>query len=480
MSEASEVERLRARVAELEAELTKENPTPRRGTTRRSVWWAVSSAVLITIACVLAPLSVASVWASTEISDTEQYVATVAPLADDPAVQSAIADEVTSVVLENLDLEAVTTQALETLAAQENVPPRVAAALPGLAVPITNGIEGFTRTQVGNVLASAQFAAIWEQVNRLAHEQVVKLLEGEQGGAVSAQGDTITLNLGPVITQVKERLVAQGFTLAENIPAIDRSFVLVQSEAITQAQGFYRLLNTLGAWLPLIALALLAAGVLLARDRRRALLRGALGVTGAMVALGVALAIARTLYVDATPLDILTPEAAGSVFDTLVRFLRTALRATAVLGLVVALAAFLSGPSAASVRTRTALEHGIGSLRGGAEAAGWRAGRVGTWTYAHKAALRISALIAGGLVLMFWTRPTAWVVIVTALLVVLALAVIEFLGSPPAAGAPAPQPVSEPSAEAAAPTVPQQVPRSATEEKAAAEKTLQSTQKPSP
>ncbi len=441
MSEADEVERLRAQVAQLEAQLEAQRrsaalapaPEKRAG---RSRWFAVSSAFLIILACVLAPLSVTSVWASNQLSDTDQYVETVAPLADDPAVQSAIADKVTTTVLTNLDVEGLTTDALETLAEQRNMSPRLAAALPGLAVPLTNGIESFTQTQVENLVASPQFAELWDQVNRVAHEQVVKILEGNEGGAVSAQENAITLNLGPIIAQVKQRLVDLGFTLANRIPEVDQTFVLVQSESLTKAQNFYQLLNTLGSWLPIIALTLLAGGVLLAGSRRRALLKGALGVTAAMVVLGVALAVARGWYVSSTPANILTEQAAGGVFDTMVRFLRTALRATAVLGLVVALGAFITGPSTGAVGTRGRLVRGIGSLRGGAEAHGWQSGRVGTWTYAHKTALRIATVIAGGFVLMFWTRPSGWTVIGTALVVLFILAVIEFLGGRPAAQTP--------------------------------------------
>jgi len=459
MSDDNELERLRARVAELEAELSSPRPARRATGTSHTVWRSTSAAILIMVACLLAPLSVTAVWASTQVSDTEQYVETVAPLADDPAVQQAVADDVTRVVLDYVEVEELTDQTLAALAQQENLPPRVAEALPALAVPITNGIESFTRTQVDNIVASDRFATAWEQVNRIAHEQVVRLLEGNQGGAISAQDDTVTLNLAPVIAQVKERLVARGFTVAENIPEVDQSFVLVRSDAVTRAQGFYRLLNALGAWLSVIALALFALGVYLARDRRRALLRGALGVVGAMLALGVALAIARVLYLDAVPADVLPRQAAENVFDTLVRFLRTGLRAAAVLGLIVALGAFLTGPTNAAVWTRSKLSSGIGSLRGGAEAAGWQTGPVGTWTFAHKRALRIGVVIVGGLVLAFWTRPTAVVVVVTALLVLLAVGVVEFLGRPPSAPVAAAE-----GGEAPTPPLPRQMQRLPSEE----------------
>jgi hypothetical protein len=431
MSDSAEVERLRARVAELETRLKTARTAPAPvAPPHRSAWRATTSVVLLTLACLLAPLSVSAVWANTVISDTGQYVETVAPLAEDPAVRRAVANQVTATTLASLEIEQVTTELLDSLAAQENVPPRVAAALPALVGPITDGVEGFTRTQINDLMATPQFAQLWAEANRVAHTQVVRLLEGNQGGAVSAQGDTITLNIGPIIEQVKARLVADGFTLAQNVPAVNQSFVLVESDAVTRAQGFYSLLNALGVWLGVIALVLFAVGVYLAHDRRRALLRGALGVTAAMVVVGAGLAIFRLTYVESTPAGILTPEAAGSVFDTLVRFLRTGLRAAAVLGLLVALAAFLAGPSPAAVRSRSWLQGGFASLRGSAESAGWNPGRVGTWAYTHKRGLQVGVLAAAGLVLMFWTGPTVGTVVLVTLLVLVFLAVVEFVARP--------------------------------------------------
>ena len=438
MSETDEIARLRARVAELEAE--RAAAPPRRAPRSRGAARSVVAGVLLTLACVLAPVSVASVWASTVLSDTDRYVETVAPVADDPAVQEALADEVTVAIMENLDVETLTAQALDVVAQQDQMPPRVADALPALAVPLTSGIESFTRDQVLNLMASPQFASVWDEVNRIAHDQVVTLLEGNEGGVVSAQEDTITLNLAPIIEEVKTRLVDRGFALAGNIPEVDRSFVLAQSDAISQAQWFYELLGTLGTWLPFVVLGLFVAGVFVARDRRRALLRGALGVTVAMVVLGVGLLVVRTLYVETTPAGVLTPDAAGNVFDTLVRFLRSSMRALGVLGLLVALVAFLSGPSESASRARSRVGRGVRALQAGSDARGWSTGPVGGWVYAHRTVLRGTAFVLGGFALMFFTTPTVGVVIGVGLLVLLALLVIELLarapGEPLSAGGP--------------------------------------------
>jgi hypothetical protein len=325
----------------------------------------------------------------------------------------------------------VTQAALDTLASRPNMPPAAAAALPGLQGALVSGVENFIHDQVAKVIASPKFAQVWDQVNREAHGQVVRLLSGDTSGAITASGDSVNLSLGPIIEQVKAALVANGFSLANSIPTVDRSFVLMQSSSIGKAQTAFQLLDAIGIWLPIIAILLLVGGILLARDKRAALFRSGLGLAGAMILLGVALAIGRTWYVNTTPGNVLTSSAAGGVFDTLIRFLRTSLRAVGVLGLVLAFTAFVSGPSKNAVRLRGVFTQGIGSLSGSAEAAGWQTGRVGTWTYAHKNALRIASAVLGGLILMFWNRPTAWVVLVVALFVLLLLAVIEFLGRPP-------------------------------------------------
>ena len=209
---------------------------------------------------------------------------------------------------------------------------------------------------------------------------------------------------------------------------------------MTRAQGAYRLLNTLGTWLPILALVLLAIGVYIAKSHRRALLAAGLGVAGGMLLLGVTLAVVRPLYLNAVPPQV-PHDAAATIYDTLLRFLRVSLRAVLVAGLVVAAAAFLTGGSVTAVRTRHELTHGIGWLRGGAESAGLRTGPVGTWVYAHKKLLRVLVVVAAALALTFWTQPTAGVVLLLALLALLCLAIVEFLGRPPgptAAGAPAP------------------------------------------
>lgn len=62
----------------------------------RQRWRSLVATLLIVIGCILAPLAGVAVWAKSQVTDTDRYVATVAPLASDPAIQNAVADKVTA------------------------------------------------------------------------------------------------------------------------------------------------------------------------------------------------------------------------------------------------------------------------------------------------------------------------------------------------------------------------------------------------
>jgi hypothetical protein len=437
--ERVELERLRVEVARLRAQtqVVPEGAAGRPGRPGgRQRWRAVVATLLIVVGCVLAPLSVVAIWARNQVTNTDRYVATVSPLARDPAIQQAIADQITAQIFRYLDVQGLTSQAVEALSAR-GLPPRLAQQLEALSVPIANGVQGFTRDQVGKVVASDAFADAWVQANRVAHAELVAALTGEGGqGAITVENDTVSVNMAAFIATVKAQLVASGFTLAERIPAVDVSFVLFQSEDITRARAGFNLLNTLGVWLPIVALVVLALGVYVAKDHRRALVGAALGVAVAMVILALGLAVFRSIYLDGVPASVLPHDAAAVLYDTIVRFLRLGLRTILVLALVVAAGAFLTGGSVTAVRARQGLGGAIGWLQGSAEQAGFRTGPVGVWVHGHKRALRIAAVVLAALALVFWDRPTGKVVLGLTLVLLLTLAIIEFLGR-------APRPVAE-------------------------------------
>lgn len=443
-ADPAEVQRLRDEVANLRQELATATaaptPAPPRDPGRSR---SIAAVTLIVLACLLAPLAVVSVWASREVSDTDRYVQTVAPLAQNTDLQNAVTDDITNQISQRVNINDLTTQVL-TAISNQGLSPQAAATLQGLNGPIAAGVESFLHNSVAKIVESQAFETAWEIANRNAHQQLVALLSGKEGGAVTAKNGMVQINLGPFIAQVKQQLISQGFGFANQIPVINTSFTLLESQQVTRAQFAYRALNALGLWLPIVALLLGLIGVYVAKNHRHALIGFGLGVAASMLLLGAGLAVVRPIYLNAVPTDVLPRNAAGAVFDTLVRFLRDALRATALAGLVVAAGAFLTGQSETAVRTRGACVNGIGWMRGRSESMGLRTGPVGAWTYAHKRLLHIGAVVVGLAILTLIPHSTIGAVIGVTVLVLVAVGVIEFLGRPPAAvaaaGTPSPPP----------------------------------------
>jgi hypothetical protein len=268
---------------------------------------------------------------------------------------------------------------------------------------------------------------------------VVKALSGEGNGSITISNGQVVLNLGPFIDVVKKDLAARGFSIVNSIPAISPTFPLFSAKELVRAQNGYRVLNDLKIILPILSLVLLAAGIYIARSHRRALIGAGLGFAASMLVLGIALAIARSIYLNSVPNSVLPANAAAVLFDTLVRFIKDGLRTLLVLGLVVAIAAFFTGPSVTAVRARGTVSGALGWLRSSGERAGVRTGPVGRWTYQHRHALRIGAVALFALIFVFWGRPTAAVVIVLAILLLVVLGLIELIGRPPVSSAARPQ-----------------------------------------
>jgi hypothetical protein len=358
-------------------------------------------------------------------------VATVEPLIHDPAIQNVLTDKITKEVTSRLNLTGTIDQAAAQL--NDKGLTRISSLLTTFGPQISSSVTGFIHSTVHTVITSPQAAKIWVQVNTVAHQSLVKVLSGEGNGAISTANGQITLNLGPFIAVVKQDLIQHGFALASNIPPISPTVALFQANDLGKAQAAYRLVKTLKIVLPILALALLAGGVFAAQKRRRALIAAALGLAASMLVLAIGLLIARSIYLNSVPPTVLPGDAAASAFDTMVYFIKVSLRVVLAVALVVAIGAFITGPSHAAIQTRSAMKSGLGWVRNFGESRGVSAGPVGEWTYAHRRGLRIGAVALIALIFVFWGHPTLLVVILLVVILLLLLGLIELIGRPPAA-----------------------------------------------
>ncbi len=335
---------------------------------RRHPHWVRSTlaVVLITVGALLAPVAVLAHWAQRELTDTDRYLATIGPLASDPVIQSAIVGRATDAVMEQIDVPSVVDTVAGALDDQGLT--RVSDALGLLEGSITGGVENFVRSTTTKVVESDAFETLWIEANRTAHEQLVAVMQGDEGNVLQlSDSGALTVELSGVIEEVKAQLVDAGFGIAAKIPEVNASFTIVQNTELVRLQNAYNAVVMLGTWLPWLSLGLIAAGVLTAVRRSRALVAGGLALALAMVVLGLGLTIGRSVYLNALAGKVERLDAAEVVFDQLVEFIRLSLRTVGVLGLVVALAGFLGGGSDSALAMRSGISRGFAAVRGWGE-----------------------------------------------------------------------------------------------------------------
>lgn len=290
------------------------------------------SIVLIVVAALLAPLTVVAAWAQTQIEDTDRYVATVGPLADDPDVQAYVATALADTLYELLRVDE---QLAETLSDQSA--PQGPVIGPADRGSLDEAATRFT--------TSPAFARLWREANRAAHTVISGVLTGESD-VTDLENDQLTLDLNALLQRLQADLVDEGFTLVADLDLdrVDRDIVLIeeeQLESIELARSLLRLLGLLNWVLFVCTIAAAVGSVLLAPDRRRGLKRLGIGVAFSMVLVAVGLSIARRAFLDAITGGLPRP-VASSFFDAVTGSMRAGFRGTFVIGTVLALLVFIT------------------------------------------------------------------------------------------------------------------------------------------
>ncbi|MFD0279430.1 hypothetical protein ACFVHB_36820 [Kitasatospora sp. NPDC127111] len=394
------------------------------------------SAVLITLTCILVPVSLLTVWVHDIALDTDQYVATMSPLATNPAIQDAAVNRITHAVDVKVDGTEVTSELAAWLQSQ-GLPPKAAGAVKSLGPKLDDAVDQVVNKAATKVVHSDAFATAWTEGNRAAHQAVVQVLTGHGKGAVDVSGGTVTLDVGKAVDKLKEDLVAAGVSPADKIPEVNKQLVLFKSDKLQKIRGAAHALDVIGNWMPIITVLLGVAGVLLARRRRRALVTTMLGAAGGCLVVAIALVIARRYYLDHLPPAVQSEAAAAAVFDTLLHFLRISLRTAIVLGIVVALGAYLSGAGRFPRAVQGGADHVADSVARWGDAHGVHTGRAGTWTQAHRRWLILAAVLILALVFALWNHPTVLTVLLLVLILLAVLAVLALLAATGRVGKPA-------------------------------------------
>lgn len=458
---------LHARVAELEAEnarLRGEAPGVSGHTSvRRSRWRAFLSALCIVIATMLVPLAIVTAWARLELVDESAFVATLAPLADDPAVQQMIIDETVEAVEAQVDFADLTGNVFDGIA-QLGLPPRAVDALQLLEAPAAAGLSSLLTQTVTRVVESEAFADTWTTTTRAAHRALTAAATSDGGGIVVLTDDGLGIQLGAIVDGVKANLVDRGIGIAQLIPAVDRVVIVGTGETLVIVRTVYTLATTLGWWLPVIAIVLFAIGIGIARRRSTAVLGTGVGFIVGGGILALAFGIGSPLAAQAAVQLGLSAAALDAVYESLVGAMQQTAAIVMLLGVVIAVLGWLGGRWSPAVRARATIGAVNSSLRQRLADRGLATGAFGRGLARYRVAVR-TLVVALAVVWLFALRPLSagdvFLVLVVALLVTWMLELLQRRDETTDAGGPGPPEVPA-GAETAAPAsvAAQRTPRS--------------------
>ena len=387
---------------------------------RRSAGRSVGVVVCVVLAVLLTTPAVVAFWGQRTLNDSQRYLDTVGPLVHSPEVQDAIATTVTNAIEQQVDIEAILNQVFAGVITDR---PR----LQKLVGPLSGAVNGLIDREVREFVASDAFADIWVRVNTRAQQALVRLLKGEEDtGAVSLQGDQVVLDLSEVIDQVKQRLVARGLTIVENvkIPDKDRQIVLLEAPQLKQARTIYAFANPVARWLIWVVAALYLAAFWLSRRRPKMTVIIGVALVANALLLAWSLSIGRQLFIDQLAGTVFGP-ASRVFYDTLGAYLERGWQVLGWLGLILVVVGWFTGSNASGTAVRTTLSGGLESV--GAQLADGPLGGAGRWVAANARWLRV-AVGLGGVVVLLWGNDVSvsrlgW----SLLFVVVLLAVVQVL-----------------------------------------------------
>jgi hypothetical protein len=266
-------------------------------------------------------LAAPAVWVRNQLLDTDRFVRTVAPLAENEDIQQAVATRITT------EITAAVTSA--DVVSESN--PAIAAIVPMVT---TAAVDSVTQ----DVVNSPEFAPLWEDVARAAHSGFQALLNGGDSPYLSTENGQVTMDLGPIAAEVNARLATRGIDVT--LPTTDLTFVLFESSTLADLQEYTKMIDELAVILPVVALAALLGYLLLSVNRRGAIVVAALGLAIMMTVDLIMLALGRWLYLrDLGPTA--DKEAVTATLDILTHYLRAGLRIIGLGAILVAIVGYL-------------------------------------------------------------------------------------------------------------------------------------------
>ena len=208
----------------------------------------------------------------------------------------------------------------------------------------TRGVSALERPRVQTA---------WVEVTTATQRQLVRLLD-DKNQFVQTDGGKVVLDLRPIIIEMGDQVVVIG-RLAEKLPDSAGKITVIEESQLETAQTITKILRSVANWMWLIAIAVAALAIWLARGRRRMELRAlAIGVLAVGLLMLAVRRVAGGYLVDQLAKDDSVKPAVRDAWDILTQVLADRAWVWITLGVVTLVGVWFVGETDRAAQARRA------------------------------------------------------------------------------------------------------------------------------
>ena len=224
----------------------------------------IGARVLTVVAILLALVGMLAFYVAHTALDEAGFETVSRNMIENDAIRTQVSNTVVDGLFANVDVEA---------AVAERLPP----AQKGLAPVLAGLLHSGAYRAAEAALERPRVQEAWVVTTTATQRQLVRLLD-DKTKFVQTDGGKVVLDLRPIMIDLGDQVVVIG-RVAEKLPDSAGKITIVDESQLETAQTITRILRAVANWMWLIALAVAALAIWLARGRRRIELRAlAIGV----------------------------------------------------------------------------------------------------------------------------------------------------------------------------------------------------------
>ena len=302
----------------------------------------IAARVLTVVAVLLAVVGMVAYYVKHTALDEAGFQTVSRNMIENDEIRTQVAAKSVETLFENVDVEA---------AIAERLPP----AQQGLA-PVLAGLARSGADRAADAaLQRPRVQTVWVELTTRTQRQLVRLLDDDTT-FIQTEGGAVVLDLRPIVIELGDQVAVIG-KVAERLPESTGRITIIEKSQLETAQSVTKLLRTVADWMWLVALAVAALAIWLARGRRRIELRAlAIGLVVVGLLMLAVRRFAGDYLVDQVVKDDAVKPAAHDAWSILTQVLADRAWVWIILGLVTLVGVWFVGETRRAGEARRAAQ----------------------------------------------------------------------------------------------------------------------------